>query len=185
MFTEILANIGKWVIANSVLDKATKIFRWVGFGVLAAYLPLLCIYFYCWIVGYSIDNIKYLSDFLLVTFAVSAAALSYVLDGDKSVHKFIRGILGAITIVSMVYCLIAYVAIFDSATDRYSFFFYRQDVDDFEFRINILECWTHRLFWGNASIGALIEILSWISKKKGKFMCTGKAYDREREQGYE
>lgn len=100
---------------NNTYTKLEKIFRWLLYGVFLCLIPLLLIAIFDWIAGYDFKllRLKYVPDFLLMTFAIASNALSYATDKEKKVSNIIKNFCKLFSILSMFYCVVIYARIID------------------------------------------------------------------------
>lgn len=104
------ANTFSWFKRTGLLK---KIVRWIGYGVILSWLPYGLMLTFNWIVGYEVEVLTKLPDYLLIAFAIAVNALHNETDQSKKLHKTIRDIFKVFSVCSLFACIILYVGLFN------------------------------------------------------------------------
>lgn len=94
-------------------DIIEKIFRWLKYGVVLSFAPLVLVWLLSTIIGYDINIMDAIPDILLIGFAVAVNALCYETDDEKNMKKYKRKIFQNISRFIMVVCLVLYFGLFN------------------------------------------------------------------------
>ena len=155
----------KWIWRGKPLYK--KIIRWLWYGVFLSFVPYLMVILFFLIVGYKIDILNTLPDYLLVTFAVAVNALSMETDDEKEINSDIRSVFKTLSVVTLFVTAIFYFGIFNyDFMSKVIFELLKKNIEN----VSILEKGVTIALVLNILFGILMEICDFAIKRKSKII---------------
>lgn len=84
-----------------------KIFQWLCFGVICSAIPLVFALFFYHTMGSEVEELEYVPDLILVSFAVAVNAFGSIF-GRNAKNEFTEGFCMFLSVVSMLFCFAGY-----------------------------------------------------------------------------